>query len=223
MGLVFCLPFYGCQKEGNLGYAPELDTPKAKLIFCNGTDLELSRTIYQYEDGKLVSETSFVDENSSQEKTYRYNANNQLVEEIYKDSVSNATTKTEFIYQGNLLVEERYDWGGFTSYVYENGRKVKQISHTKAGDEHHITTYKYRGYLLIEERLETYFGELISIKKYHYDAKNRPTEIFDGEGRLIEENIYSGNRLMEKRTYYFGIDPGFYPGYGNYVYKYVYE
>jgi hypothetical protein len=42
------------------------------------------------------------------------------------------------------------------------------------------------------------------------------------ENNIIEENDYIDNRLNEKRTYYFGIDPGYDVCYGNYIYRYEY-
>ena len=59
------------------------------------------------------------------------------------------------------------------------------------------------------------------IETYHYDSENRLTTIIEDEN-IIEENFYDGKKLIEKRTYYYGIDPGFDVCYGNYIYRYEY-
>jgi hypothetical protein len=74
---------------------------------------------------------------------------------------------------------------------------------------------------LIEEKEETNVGALIYLKTYTYDSQNRVIQIRDGKN-VIEENDYIDNKLIEKRTYYYGIDPGFDVCYGNYIYRYKY-
>lgn len=37
---------------------------------------------------------------------------------------------------------------------------------------------------------------------------------------VIEKNDYNGNQLIGKRTYYFGIDPGYDICYGTYIYRF---
>jgi len=76
--------------------------------------------------------------------------------------------------------------------------------------------------LKVEEKKETAAGSVMYIHIFQYDSENKLTRIFEGEN-IIEENFYDGNRLIEKRTYYFGIDPGFDICYGNYIYKYEYQ
>ncbi len=74
---------------------------------------------------------------------------------------------------------------------------------------------------MIEEKKETKVGGLIYLKTYEYDSQGRLVKIQDEEN-TIEENDYVDNELIEKRTYYFGIDPGFDVCYGNYIYRYEY-
>ncbi|MGJ3233589.1 hypothetical protein [Marivirga sp.] len=59
------------------------------------------------------------------------------------------------------------------------------------------------------------------LKIYSYDSQNRLIQVKDGDN-IIEENDYVGYKLVEKRTYYFGIDPGYDICYGNYVFRYKY-
>jgi hypothetical protein len=122
-----------------------------------------------------------------------------------------------------LLVKEVAYWGGFNIYEYDkNGRMISNTDYTKTGEKHHITHYKYSGNLKIEEWKEvSYTGSRIYLRKFRYDSKNRLTEVIEND-KLVEENFYDENRLIEKREYYFGIDPGYFACNGNYIYKYEY-
>ncbi len=73
----------------------------------------------------------------------------------------------------------------------------------------------------MEEQKVTKSGGLIYQKSFEYDSQNRLVIIRDG-GNIIEENKYAENNLLEKRTNYFGIDPGFEVCGGNYIYKFEY-
>lgn len=218
--------------------APDVELSKTEFHYHNGNVVSKTSFI----DGNIHEETTYTynAENQLINETYvtlQVTINKELIYNEFGQHVNTFSRTTYFDgdgqitnevvseapkeYGNNLLVKAWADWGGFTTYFYENGKKVKQISHTKAGEEHHITTYKYRGHLLAEEKMETGAGKLMSLKKYSYDSENRLTKIFDGE-HLIEENIYQDNRLIAKRTYYFGIDPGFSACNGNFIYKYAY-
>lgn len=98
---------------------------------------------------------------------------------------------------------------------------IKKIEHKKNGKQHHFTFYKYSKGLLVEEKKETSEGSIIFLKTYTYDSLNRLLQVRDQEN-IIEENDYDGNRLIEKREYYFGIDPGYFSCNGNNVYMYEY-
>ena len=218
--------------------APDVELSKIEYHYHNGN--LLSKTVFS--DGNVQTESTYTYNTKNQliaedYVTHRMTINSALIYNDLGQHVNTISRTTNFDsdgqqisevaseapkeYVNNLLVKEWADWGGFTTYFYENGKKVKQIDHTKAGEEHHITTYKYRGYLLTEEKMETRDGKLMYLKKYRYDSQNRLTKVFDGE-HLIEENSYNGNRLIEKRMHYFGIDPGFYACNGNFLYTYTY-
>lgn len=188
-----------------------------------------NKTIFEYNsNNQLILETNESDLRKM-EKVFIYNELDQLVNIKYKFTdydnngqiinVSESDAPKE--YESNQLVKEWEYWGGFNTYEYKNGKVETKIDYTKVGEKHHITTYKYSGNLLIEEKKETKVGGLIYLKTYRYDSRNRLTKIQDGEN-IIEENDYINNKLIEKRTYYFGIDPGFDVCYGNYIYKYEY-
>lgn len=188
-----------------------------------------SKTILEYNtENQIISEV-YLTEWKKTEKTYVYNEKNQLINILYKftdyDTDGQITNERESEapreYENNQLVKEWEYWGGFNTYEYKDGRIISKIDYTKNGEKHHFTYYKYSGDLLIEEKKETKVGGLIYLKTYKYDSQNRLIQIQDGEN-IIEENEYIDKKLIEKRTYYFGIDPGFDVCYGNYIYRYEY-
>ncbi len=188
-----------------------------------------SKTTYGYNsDNQLISEV-YLANRIKTEKTYVYNGNKQLINTLYNlisyDSNGQIANETKIKapreYENNRLVKEWEFWGGFNTYEYSGDKVVKKIDYTKNGEKHHITTYKYSGDLLIEEIKENKVGGLIYLKTYMYDSQNRLIKIKDGENS-IEENDYIDNKLIERRAYYFGIDPCFAPCCGNFVYRFEY-
>ena len=243
-----------CSKDDNLLQPAKLDKPTAMNVFCqNSSNDILMRVEYEYDNGNLITETTFYNGDIQSKTTFEYNSANQLILEVYEtdwgktektffynefnqlinikykffdyDSNGQVTNESESEapkeYENNQLVKEWAYWGGFSTYEYKDGKVVTKVDYTKTGEKYHITTYKYSGDLLIEEKKETKVGSLIYLKSYKYDSHNRLTTIQDGEN-IIEENDYVDKRLIEKRTYYFGIDPGFDVCYGNYIYRYEY-
>jgi len=218
----------GCSKA-DLFQADLMELPVAVDISCQSSPYKtLRREEFEYSNDRIISSTVFLN-GVKQETTYIYDESNQLTKIIYKfiyyDSNGNVTEVNEFEtlleYRNNQLVKEWYYWGGFSTYEYKNGRLVKKIDFTDQGTEHHITIFRYVGNLLTEEIKETAAGTVIYERFYHYDSKRRPIKITEND-KAIEENKYVGNRLVEKRTFYFGIDPGFDVCYGNYLYRYEY-
>lgn len=213
---------------------------KVAYRYTNTNDNLITETFYY--NGDTQDKTTFEYNSDNQlifeicetylrktEKTYNYNGLNQLINIKYKFTdygvngqivgVSENDAPRE--YENNQLVKEWEYWGGFKTYEYSNGKLVTMVDYTKYGVKNHITTYKYSGDLLIEEKEETNAGGLIYLKTYTYDSQNKLIQIRDGIN-VIEENDYIDNKLMEKRTYYYGIDPGFDVCYGNYIYRYKY-
>ena len=189
---------------------------QSKITFEYNSDNQLTLEIYETDWKKT-------------EKTFIYNELNQLVNIIYKFTdydnngqvIDESESEAPLEYEKNQLVKEWMYWGGFNTYEYKDGKVVTKIDYTKNGTKHHITRYKYSGELKIEERKETAVASMIYKLTFHYDSKNRLTKIIEDEN-IIEENDYNENKLAEKRTYYFGIDPGFDVCYGNYIYRYEY-
>jgi uncharacterized protein YcfL len=188
-----------------------------------------SETTFEYNsDNQIISEVYLTDWEKT-EMTYVYNQNNQLINILYKfidfDTdgiiINESESEAPREYENNQLVKEWEYWGGFNTYEYKDGKIATKIDYTKNGKKHHFTYYKYSGYLLIDEKKETNVGTSMYLKTYTYDSQNRLIQIQDGEN-IIEENDYNGKKLIEKREYYFGIDPCFAPCCGNFIYRYEY-
>jgi hypothetical protein len=241
-----------CSKDEESIQPVELKAATAMNMYCQSAPNNILRRVeYEYANGNLISQTTIGEfqektifeynsdnqliletyESNSQkvEKTFFYNDLNQLVNIKYKftyyDENGQVTDEDERDapreYENNKLVKEWYTWGGFSTYEYTNDKVETKIDYTTAGDKHHITSFTYFGNLLIEEKKETVGGSLMYLKTYNYDSKGRLIDIRDG-GNIIEDNEYTDDKLIEKRTYYFGIDPGFDICYGNYLYQYEY-
>ncbi|PIB31228.1 hypothetical protein [Maribacter sp. 4G9] len=199
----------------------------SETIFANG-NLQ-SKKILEYNSKKqLISEITELNLRKIN-KSFIYNDLDQLINIKYKitdydingQEVAESESEAPLEYENGLLVKDWESWGGFNTYEYENNLIVSKTEYTKAGEKHHITTYKYSDDLLIGEIKETKSGNVLYSKEYFYDTKSRLIQIKDGEN-TIEENDYDNDKLIEKRTFYFGIDPGFDICLGNYIYKYQY-
>ena len=192
-------------------------------------DTVYSKRIFQYGSDRLLTKETYEADGRITEKIFEYNESKQLINIHHKiidyDPAGNVENVQEsdapLEYENGLLVKKWEFWGGFNTYEYENGKLITKVDYTKNGQRHHITNYKYSGDLKIEEKKETAAGRIMYTHFFQYDTENRLTKIVEGEN-TIEENFYDGNKLIEKKTYYFGIDPGYDPCYGNYIYKYEY-
>ncbi|TRX44914.1 hypothetical protein FNH22_31690 [Fulvivirga sp. M361] len=188
-----------------------------------------SEITYEYDSDNLLTTEVHLTDDSKTEKTFVYNESKQLINVLYKftnyDSDGNVTNESESEapreYDGSQLIKEWESWGGFNTYEYLNGKIITEINHTKNGSKHHFTYYKYSGDLLVEEKKENKVGGLIHFKTYVYDSQNRLIQIRDREN-IIEESDYNDNKLIEKREYYFGIDPCYSACCGNFIYSYEY-
>jgi uncharacterized protein YcfL len=188
-----------------------------------------SETTYEYNSENQIISKIYLSIWQKNEMTYIYNEDKQLINILYKftgyDTDGKITNIIEYEapreYDNNKLVKEWEHWGGYNTYEYIGDKIIKKTDYTKNGEELHITTYKYSGNLLIEEKRETSVGSLMYLKTYKYDSQNRLIQIKDGKN-IIEKNYYFNKKLIEKRTYYFGIDPGYDICYGNYIIRYKY-
>lgn len=201
---------------------------KSKTSYIN--NVLVSKTYFEYNSNNMIVLETTNGLMEVWEKRYNYNNINQLV--LIKETIINLDsngliqTKSEGEsskeYLNNLLTKEKDYWGTWRTFEYENQKLVKKIDYTPDGQQHHITTYSYQGNLLSIEKKQTVHGSLIYEKKYLYDSQNRVLKILD-QNSIIEENLYLGSELLEKKIYYHGIDPGYFMCNGNYVYKFSYD
>ncbi|TYA92202.1 hypothetical protein [Seonamhaeicola marinus] len=221
-----------CQRDSNtilksLEYTYEGNNLVSKTTLRNGKII--SKYEFEYNAKDLLLFEIYTSTLSKTEKSYFYNTLDQLTNIKYKFTQFNANGEILEIkeyeepreYENNLLIKEWKYWGGFSTYEYNQGKVSTKIDYTKNGIEHHFTTYKYSENLLIQEKKETKVGSLLYLKTFVYDSDNRLTEVLDREN-TIEEYDYVNGKLTEKRTYYFGIDPGYDICYGNYIYRFEY-
>ena len=208
-------------------YEYDHDKLVTESTFSNG--VIYSKTTFEYNSNNQLFKKIYETDWGKTEKTFAYNSSNQLINVNHKtinyDVSGQVATEREadapLEYENNRLVKQWETWGGFHTYAYKNGKVVAMIDYTQYSEKYHITTYQYDGDLLTVERKETADGNLIYNKTFQYDAENRLIKIVEDEN-IIEENFYDENKLIEKRTYYYGIDPGFDVCSGNYIYKYEY-
>lgn len=200
----------------------------SETTFSNGKIYSI-RTFEYNTNNKLSKEICDLILNKY-EKLFIYNELNQLISIkntfIYFDSNGQIETKYEsdatFEYENNLLVREVEYWGGSNTYEYDDvDNIITKTEYTKNGEKHHITHYTYSGSLKTKEWKETYVGTTMYFRTYLYNSIGRLTKVLEND-KIIVENSYDDNRLLEKKEYYFGIDPGFDFCYGNYIYKYEY-
>ena len=119
-----------------------------------------SETMFEYNsDNQIISEV-YVTDYRKTESTYVYNGNNQLINVLYKFTdydtngqiIAESESEAPREYVNDQLFKEWEYWGGFSTYEYKNDKVVTKIDHTKNGEEHHFTYYKYSGSLLTEEK-----------------------------------------------------------------------
>lgn len=206
----------------------EYENNKLKLVVNLKDDVIYSETTYEYDSDVLKKET-FDSDFTFSEKFYVYNDKDQLVNVIYNVKSYNAEGDLEsdekfeapLEYENDLLVKKWELWGAYYIYEYEDGKIVTEYFYSQSGNLWHVIHKKYKNDLILEEKIVNARGDILSVRKFSYDKEQRLINI-TSEGNTVEEYIYMENRLMEKKTFYYGIDPGFDPCYGNYLYKYEY-
>lgn len=189
-----------------------------------------SVTNYEYNSKNLLIKETCDQDFRKTEITYVYNKTDQLINKLYKIADLDASglvlrtneSETPLEYKNNLLVKEVETWGGWNTYEYSNNKLITKNVFTSSGQLHWILSFKYSGSLKIEEKNQTSTGVNIYTRTFVYDSESRLTKVIE-DGNIIEQNTYDVNKLIEKRTIYFGIDPGFFPCSGSFIYKFEYR
>ena len=189
----------------------------------------IDKKIYKYDSSNKITGELIIRVNHIVDSEYIYNEDNQLVkivsENIECDSTGLIISKTEsekiFEYENGLLVRSTDDWGYFM-YEYNTKRQlIKMINYTQYGVEYHITHYNYSDDLKTEEWKETTLGNLLYFHRFYYDSESRLVKVTEDDN-IIEESLYENSKLVEKKEYYYGRDPGHSPCGGNFIYRYKY-
>lgn len=201
-------------------YKGVLDKKSASTF--NNNNQQLTDSLFYFRVNGWVYEYS---------NQYTYSRN--LLNEILKyDSDGRNTHKTVYKYNGKKPKYEEF-------YYYKGDQWQFQYAHGFEFDKHGNLTkkssyqteekdkvydqfiYKYKNGKLVEEKRIIRTGETSYIKTFTYTAEGLPDET-KKDGNVIERNFYEQGKLMEKHTFYFGIDPGFSICYGNVIYRYSY-
>jgi hypothetical protein len=191
----------------------------------------ITTTVYTYNANSQLdtkTETSTWQNNVT---THHYNEKDQLISidfsRINYDNDGNINSENNstatFEYENDLLVKKTEDWGGFRTYEYDaKKRLIKENVFYKTGEKHSTVHYSYNGNLKTEEWAESdVAGTEIYRQYFQYNSNNLLKKVVEND-KAIEEYVYNGNKLLEKRETYYGIDPGYSACSGNYIYKYEY-
>lgn len=183
---------------------------------------------------RLTDSTFYFNENN-----WKYVNSNQIIysgnqlKEIKKyDADGKNTHKIVYKYNGPKPKYEEfyYYYGDHWQFQYahgfefdRNGNLLKKSSYqSEQKDEvYDQLIYKYKNGILIEEKRIIRTGATSYIKTFSYTPDGLPDETIQ-DGNVIEKNFYEEGNLIEKHTFYFGIDPGFSACNGNFIYRYSY-
>jgi hypothetical protein len=195
----------------------------------NGIDNGI--VVYTYNADNLLKTKIETSNYQKNEYTYLYNGDKQLIsidlyhETYFEDGRVNGVNQyvETYEYKNNLLVKKTETWGGTKTYEYDSQKRlIKENVFYQTGEQHSVINYTYNGNLKKEEwQQSSSSGNDIYHYYYQYNSNNLLTKTIEKD-KTIEENIYDGNKLIEKRVNYYGIDPGYYFCLGNYIYKYDY-
>lgn len=189
-----------------------------------------SITNYEYNSGNQLIKETWDQYFRKTEITYIYNKSDQLINKLYKTAdldangqvLSTNEFETPLEYKNNRLFKDVETWGGWNTYEYTDGKVTTKNVFTSTGQLYWIIKYKYSGSLKVEEKKQTSGGNNIYTRSFEYDSEGRLTKVIE-DGNIIEQNTYDGNKLIEKRTMYYGIDPGFSACGGSFTYKFEYR
>ncbi|HSO85263.1 MAG TPA: hypothetical protein VLQ91_01835 [Draconibacterium sp.] len=205
-----------------------------EITFSDGSPIFKTTQTFNSSKQQLTDST-FLFNNGNWQLQYsnKFIYSRNLLSEILKFGADGKNThKTNYSYQGNELRREEFwnyfenNWKFQYAYGFEfngNGKLIKRESYqTENKDKVYDTVlYTYYSNKLIEEKRITQTGATSYVLKFTYTSKGLPNETIQ-DGNVIEKNFYDDDKLIEKHTFYFGIDPGFSQCNGNLIYKYGY-
>ena len=204
---------------------------KKKLF---GSYYSMTEKLYDYSGLKTIDNVySF--SNGSWELNYTYEyfySLDILQKKITKNQDGIETNKTVYSYRGRKLDWEDFyrfsegEWKFRYAHKFDfngNGQLARKSSYQTVEKDkvYDYFTYSYKKGKLSEEERILITGKVGYHKDYFYNQDGTLDYIIQ-DGNMVEENFYENGRLIEKHTWYYGIDPGFYFCGGNIIYRYEY-
>ena len=188
----------------------------------NGDNQQLWDSTFNYRSGEWKYQYSTI---------FIYSENLLTEKQRFKPD-GKLSHKTLYKYEGSRLRWEEFwyfnnnEWKFQYAHGFEfdrNGKLVKKESFQDEAKENVYDTfvYSYKNGRLHEEKRIILTGKTSYVKKYFYTPDGFIDEIIK-DGNVVEKNFYELGKLIEKHTFYYGIDPGFSPCGGNFIYKYEY-
>ncbi len=203
--------------------------------FYTDTAKAYSYLVFEYENDRKTFEYKYDLTNDiyslSQKKTYKYNWDLLIKNEVMKLPDSIVTNYTLYFYDKNrnLIQTSEIQCVGensnhITEYEYDSDNlKTKTIHYEgNSGMKEYIKHY-YENKLLVNEKVYTTDDQLISENNYEYDSNSyliKQTVIIAGKKMHEESIIYANMRIVEKISYDFFYTDG---SHGYYMIDAVYE
>ncbi|WP_372949576.1 hypothetical protein [Mariniphaga sp.] len=175
---------------------------------------------YRSDEWQYQNSTRYIYSRNLLSEKHRYNSDGTLSHKIIYKYIGSKLRWEEFWYFNTNEWKFQYAHG----FEFDrSGRLVKKESFQDEAKKNVYDTfvYAYKNGRLYEEKRIIRTGKTSFVKKYFYTAKGFIDEITE-DGKVVEKNFYELDRLIEKHTFYYGIDPGFSPCGGNFIYKYEY-
>ncbi len=172
---------------------------------------------YQYNElGLLISKANASDDKDGRTRIYEYNKSNQLIFEGNDDD-SGITNRYTYSSDGNMI--KNYTTCTYNKFEYEFkydefGRMIE-----KSENGNILESYFYDANMLSKKIL--YNRVRNKEISYEYGEKGE-LRIIKEDGKVLEEFSYKNNRVVEKRSSYYGKDPCYYFCCMKYITKYTY-
>ena len=211
---------------------PEIPTSIVILAYDNENHLvkyssiqnniETNRIESLYNEFGLLTSKKFYSFNETQNldriRSFEYNEKHKLIYEGYDDEQGN-NTKNKYSYnEKGQLIESTVDCN-YTHLLYSYEYDLENRLSKKYVNNELEVSYEYSNNLLMKEIHHNKNNNLEIT--YEYDDNGLLINKKENE-KVIEKNIYYSGRLVERWTYYFGIDPCFSICCGQYITKYEY-
>ena len=188
----------------------------------NESSQQLTDSTFYYRSGEweYQNSTRYIYSRNLLSEKQRYKSDGKLSHKTLYKYIGSKLRWEEFWYFNNNEWKFQYAHG----FEFDrSGRLVKKESFQDEAKENVYDTfvYAYKNGRLNEEKRIILTGKTSYVKKYFYTPNGFIDEITK-DGNVVEKNFYELGRLIEKHTFYYGIDPGFSPCGGNFIYKYEY-